>query len=1182
MTTAAKIDLGHLARELGLPVEKVQRTLELLDDGNTIPFITRFRKDESGGLNEEQVQRIQREAAKERLLAERKQTILRSIESQGKLSAELAAQIQSARTLKWLEDIYLPFKPRKQTLATLARERGLEPLAAEILAGDPAAADLKSRAQEFINPEKGLPAAEDVLQAVRYILAEQISERPDLRGRLRKLARRTGILTSARIEAPDRSGHDKPHSGPLADAEAKPEVAVARDNGFAANGGAPASEEGDVPAGENIPSPREHEAASLGESAQQSVSFEPNAPVASQECSSAASMPAGDVERESRYVRASPPSPHIMHAAAPLSVVVQAVVTKSSIARSAEGLDNDGALTGGSKADGTTPGDSRAASPGAPAADPKQPDKKQLRKRAAKERKRKLFEHAFKDYYSFREPVSRLPPHRVLAINRGERAKVLRVRVECKSDELLREAMRLVVPEGHPHAELLAECLRDALQRLIMPSLERELRRELTDESEEHAVRVFAGNLRRLLLQPPVRGRCVLAIDPAFRSGCKVVALDQFGNVLEHGTIHVIGSDTQRAQSRTILADLVRRHHIGIIAIGNGAACRETEQLVSDVIAGELQGLSIAYVIVNEAGASVYSTSQIGREELPHCDAVMRSAVSIGRRLLDPLSELVKINPANIGVGMYQHDVKAKHLRDSLDGVVNSCVNFVGVDVNTASPSLLSYVSGLNQLTARRLYDYRREHGPFRNREQLKSVPGIGEATFIQAAGFLKITLSDNPLDATWIHPESYEVTLRVLDRLGISRSELSGPSAVEPLRGVTAATAPADLVRAESPISESPISEPPISEPPISEPPISEPRCAESINIDSRSDQPTSTGPVGAETAASATVAAEPEEAAGPAAEPAAGSCAVESGEWAGGVSRVAAARPAEGEGLGRVELALALAANPASEATAGSGEREADAGDCAGAGAAHETARPDPAPVRRCLGERLARVNVEELSRELGIGELTLRDILAALSRPGRDPRDDFSPPPFRTGIMKLDDLKPGMELQGTVLNVVDFGAFIDIGISDSALVHISKLADRFIRDPQEVVGVGDVLKVWVLDVDRERRRVSMTAIDPHAPPRPRPQRERGPRRGKPAGPPAAAIPPAAGPPARQRPPKPASQVRPKSKSKAMPPKRPPKPLRPITAAMLSGQQPMRSFSDLLQYYEKKKQDSDEPGRS
>jgi uncharacterized protein len=631
----------------------------------------------------------------------------------------------------------------------------------------------------------------------------------------------------------------------------------------------------------------------------------------------------------------------------------------------------------------------------------------------------------------------------------------------------------------------------------------------------------------------------VLAIDPAFRSGCKVVALDEFGNVLEHGSIHVIGSEAQRAQSRTILADLVRRHQIGIIAIGNGAACRESEQLVSDVIAGELQGLSIAYVIVNEAGASVYSTSQIGREELPHCDAVMRSAVSIGRRLLDPLSELVKINPANIGVGMYQHDVKAKHLRDSLDGVVNSCVNFVGVDVNTASPALLSYVSGLNQLTARRLYDYRREHGPFRNREQFKSVPGIGEATYVQAAGFLKITLGDNPLDATWIHPESYAVAFRVLDRLGISRSELSGSSSVEPLRGVTVATA--------------------------------ESTCAES----------TCAGSAGAGSVAAPTVAAGPGEAAGQAAQEA-GSGAGESGERASGVSGVAAA-PAEGEGSGKEELVSVAAAGPALDTTEPLGAGETAAGGRVAACAANEAARPDPAPARRCLGERLALVNVEELSRELGIGELTLRDILAALSRSGRDPRDDFSPPPFRTGIMKLDDLKPGMELQGTVLNVVDFGAFIDIGISDSALVHISKLADRFIRDPQEVVGVGDVLKVWVLDVDRERRRVSMTAIDPHAPPRPRPQRERGPRRTKPAGPPlAAASPPASGPPPRQRPPKPAGQPKTKFKSKAMPPKKPPKPLRPITAAMLSGQQPMRSFSDLLQYYEKKKQDSDEPGRS
>ncbi len=376
--------------------------------------------------------------------------------------------------------------------------------------------------------------------------------------------------------------------------------------------------------------------------------------------------------------------------------------------------------------------------------------------------------------------MARIPPHRVLAINRGERARILRVKIDADAEAMATEAETLLIASDHPHREFLKGCVRDALCRLLVPSLERELRREMTEKAEEHAVEVFARNLRKLLLQPPVHNHRVLAIDPGFRSGCKLIALDEFGNVLAHEIIHVIGKEEWIRSGRNKLIELVRRHRLSVVAIGNGAGCRETEQLVVGVMEKELKDDDVAFVIVNEAGASVYSTSPLGREELPSYDAVLRSAISIGRRLLDPLSELVKINPANIGVGMYQHDVKAKHLRNSLDAVVESCVNYVGVDVNTASPALLRYVSGMNQLTARRLCEYRAKHGPFRDREQLQQVAGLGEATFVQAAGFLKVTNGDNPLDATWIHPESYELAQRVLERSGCS---------VEDLRsGVTAA----------------------------------------------------------------------------------------------------------------------------------------------------------------------------------------------------------------------------------------------------------------------------------------------------------------------------------------------------------------------------------------------------------
>ena len=395
-------------------------------------------------------------------------------------------------------------------------------------------------------------------------------------------------------------------------------------------------------------------------------------------------------------------------------------------------------------------------------------------RKEAKQRKREKKIESFKDYFRHQEPLAKIPPHRALAINRGERSKILRVKIEADMGALYQRAEHRLIRADHPHAEFLRDCLRDALGRLLMPSLEREVRRELTEWAELHAVQVFARNLRQLLLQPPVRDRRVLAIDPGFRSGCKLAAMDEFGNVLGHTVIHVIGKDDIVRRGRQQVVEMVLMYHIPVIAIGNGTACREAERLIADIIAHELKDYDVQYAIVNEAGASVYSTSSVGREELPRFDPVLRSAVSIGRRLQDPLSELVKINPANIGVGLYQHDVKSKHLEESLDAVVESCVNFVGVDANTASPALLRYVSGLNQLTARRMYEYRQKHGPFRSRDQFRNVPGFGDAAFVQAAGFLKIIGGDNPLDATWIHPESYEIAQRVIEQLGGSEAELA------------------------------------------------------------------------------------------------------------------------------------------------------------------------------------------------------------------------------------------------------------------------------------------------------------------------------------------------------------------------------------------------------------------------
>ena len=560
-----------------------------------------------------------------------------------------------------------------------------------------------------------------------------------------------------------------------------------------------------------------------------------------------------------------------------------------------------------------------------------------------------------------------------------------------------------MVPETHSHSKFLQGCLRDALTRLIVPSLEREARRELTDRAEAHAIKVFARNLCNLLLQRPVHSRRVLSIDPGFRSGCKLAGLDEFGNILGHDIIYIVGKPERIQQAKAKIIEMITLHRLSVVAIGNGTGCRETENLVAEVIAEGIEGHDVEYTVVNEAGASVYSTSPLGREEMSDLDATQRSAVSIGRRLLDPLSELVKINPANIGVGLYQHDVKAKHLRNSLDAVVESCVNSVGVDVNSASPALLSYVSGLNRMTARRIYDYRQENGPFTNREAFNQVPGFGEAAFVQAAGFLKIVDGDNPLDATWIHPESYVVAEQVLTRVNSNIEEL---------------------------------------------------------------------------------------------------------GIWLGNQ-----------DGTGGTQL-----------------------------------------------DQRIAELRITELSTEMGIGELTFRDILASLTRPRRDPREDLPPPIFRRGIVKLDDLEAGMELAGTILNVVDFGAFVDIGLHDSGLIHVSRLANRYITDPHEVVSVGDVVKVWVVEVDKKRRRVSLTAVQPGTEkPPPRPPQPKSDQSHKPTG-------------RRSRQGIGRKHDSPTGKKKPPRQQRPKKPLVPITKAMEHGLEPMRTFGDLKQFYEKKSDEADD----
>jgi uncharacterized protein len=802
------------------------------------------------------------------------------------------------------------------------------------------------------------------------------------------------------------------------------------------------------------------------------------------------------------------------------------------------------------------------------------------RKKKKKKKETAPIDAAFKDYFQYQEPLSHIPPHRVLAINRGERAKVLRVRIDVDVEAMYREVEPIVVPPESPHADFLRKALGDALDRLIVPSLEREARREMTEKSEAHAVDVFVRNLRKLLLQPPVHHRRVLAVDPGFKSGCKLAALDEFGNVVGHAIIHVVGNEERRKKGREAIVDLIKTHDLSVVAIGNGTACRETEQLIAEIIAGEVADRDVQYTVVNEAGASVYSTSPIGREEFPGYDPLLRSAISIGRRLLDPLSELVKINPANIGVGMYQHDVKAKHLRDSLDDVVASAVNYVGVDVNTASPALLRYVSGLNQSTARKLYEHRVEHGPFKSREQFKEVTGFGDATFVQAAGFLKIIGGDNPLDATWIHPESYDVAERVLERLHSDKAELAGsvPAAPQPKKAAPLAKV-VQQVASHHEATVDGAADHGATDP-----------GATGVSPETSSDLSTEAGISGA-TAVSAVPSSEPLTEAGPS-EPVSNS------------QDTAVDAPAP--------------VSPSVENTA-------------------ETAvPPESAPESKgpTLADRASQADPMAIAGELQVGELLTRDILSSLARPGRDPREDLPPPIFRRGIMKLEDLEAGMELQGTVLNVVDFGAFVDIGLSDSGLVHISRLADRYVRDPHEVVGVGDVLKVWVVEVDKQRRRVSLTAIQPgtERPPQPkRERRERGPRKFPPRRPQGQGQPQGQGAPQgqggpppqqgerrppRQRPPRPHSapagapsgnapppgggappQSRPpfrggggkpreaggppptvgskKMLSKQLKSKKKLKPKAGLTKEMEEGKEAMKSFSDLLQFMKKKDDD-------
>jgi len=705
----------QLQTEFSLKPFQVENTVKLIDEDNTIPFIARYRKEMTGSLDDQVLRELYDRLLYLRGLEARRETVRASIAEQDKLTDEIAKALDKAQTLTEIEDIYRPFKPKRRTRATIAKERGLEPLALAIWAQD-LKAPLLELAAGYVDAEKEVPTAEDALAGAADIIAEMISDD----AALRKMIREEDIA-----------------------------------GGFASA--------------------------------------------------------SGDKEKDKESV--------------------------------------------------------------------------------------------YEMYYDYSEPLKKMPGHRVLALNRGEQEGVLSVKIEAPDEEILRKLYTRVV-KNNPHTkELLERTVDDSYKRLISPSIERELRAEMTERAEEGAIKVFGENLRQLLLQPPIKDRVVLALDPGFRTGCKVAVVDETGKVLATDVIYATPPNNKIRESKAKLKPLVEKFHVNLISIGNGTASRETEAFVAEFL--KENKYSISYAIVNEAGASVYSASKLGAEEFPQFDVALRSAVSLGRRLQDPLAELVKIDPKSIGVGQYQHDMNQKRLAETLGGVVESCVNSVGVDLNTASPSLLSYVAGISGGLAKNIIDYREENGKFKSRAELKKVKKLGPKAFEQCAGFLRIPESDNALDNTGVHPESYKAATALLKKLG------------------------ADLAQVK------------------------------------------------------------------------------------------------------RREL--------------------------------------------KNLRQKIS--GLDKLAEELSVGVPTLEDIIKELEKPGRDPREDMPPQILRSDVLSIEDLQPGMILQGTVRNVIDFGVFVDIGVHQDGLVHISQIANKYIKHPLDAVKLGDVVKVKVLSVDLGKKRIQLS---------------------------------------------------------------------------------------------------------
>ena len=770
-----------LKEELNVEKWQVEAAVKLIDEGNTIPFISRYRKEVTGSLNDEVLRDLHERLMYLRNLEEKKEQVLGSIEEQGKLTEELRAKIEAAETMVVVEDLYRPYRPKRKTRASVAKEKGLDGLAQFILAQE-TTEPLGTEAQKYVSEEKEVKSAAEAIQGAKDIIAEMISDEADYRIYIRKITMEEGKLVST----------------------------------------------------------------------------------------------AKDEKAESVYEM----------------------------------------------------------------------------------------------YYAYEEPLSKVAGHRTLALNRGEKEKFLIVKVEAPEERILQYLRKKVIINDNPvTTPVLEEVIADSYDRLIAPAIEREIRGDLTEKAEDGAISVFGKNLEQLLLQPPIKGKVVLGWDPAFRTGCKLAVVDETGKVLDTKVIFPTAPQNKVAEAKAELKRLIKKYHVSLISVGNGTASRESEQVIVELIR-ELD-TPVQYVIVNEAGASVYSASKLATEEFPNFDVGQRSAASIARRLQDPLAELVKIDPKSIGVGQYQHDMNQKKLSDALNGVVEDSVNKVGVDLNTASASLLEYVSGVSKVIARNIVDYREQNGRFANRAQLLKVAKLGPKAYEQCAGFMRITDGDNPLDATSVHPESYEAAKKLLDRMGLT---------MEDVRAAQKKAAAQASVKKAAPVKEK------------------EKKKQQKVVI-----RNTNTA-------------------------------------------------------MGKA-LAAAMGG-----ATLDIQEQKEE-----------KTETQKPEMTVSSLEKKIK--DKKKLAQELGIGEITLTDILKELEKPARDPRDDMPAPILRSDVLDMKDLKPGMILKGTVRNVIDFGAFVDIGVHQDGLVHISQITDRFIKHPLEAVSVGDVVDVQVLAVDLPKKRISLT---------------------------------------------------------------------------------------------------------